>query len=89
MPATYDDFDIERYEKDLDANWFFSRIRAQAARRAVDEAERKFLTRMLVEKYGPLPTWAIDRIALATEPELASWSLRLLSATTLDAVFNA
>jgi hypothetical protein len=89
MPATYDDFDIERYEKDLDANWFFSRIRAQAARRAVDEAERKFLTRQLVEKYGPLPTWATDRIALATEPELASWSLRLISAPTLDAVFNA
>ena len=50
--------------------------------------EREVLARQLALKFGVLPSAAQERIAHGTRDELVEYSLRVLSAETLDAVFD-
>ena len=50
--------------------------------------QREVLARQLAFKFGVLPGSAEERIARATRDELVDYSLRVLSAETLDAVFD-
>jgi hypothetical protein len=50
--------------------------------------QREVLARQLAYKFGALPGAAEERIASATRDELIEYSLRVLSAETLDAVFD-
>ena len=43
---------------------------------------------ILQGRFGPLPTWANDRLAKATLTQLDRWSQRALTATTLEQVFG-
>jgi hypothetical protein len=52
------------------------------------EGEAAFLTRLLERRFGPLPTWARDRIATADTDTLEEWGLRVLDGTTLDEVLT-
>jgi len=54
----------------------------------IQEGQRKVLARQLAIKFGDLPGATQDRIARATGDELVEYSLRVLSAETLDAVFD-
>ncbi|MBF0137338.1 MAG: DUF4351 domain-containing protein [Magnetococcales bacterium] len=49
--------------------------------------EAKVLTRQLQRRFGALPTWAVEKIAQADQPSLEEWSLQILDAQSLDAVF--
>ena len=51
--------------------------------------ETALLTKMLELKYGPLPQWAQDKIAQANAATIEQWAANLLSAQTLEAVFNS
>ena len=50
--------------------------------------EAAVLLRQLEMKFGPLPEWARDRIAAADAEQLLAWAVRLLSAESLEAVFD-
>jgi hypothetical protein len=44
--------------------------------------------KVLVLKYGPLPSWAQDKIAEADTATIEQWATKLLNAQTLDKVFD-
>jgi hypothetical protein len=46
------------------------------------------LTRLLERRFGALPQWATEKLSSATEQELSAWSDSILTAPTLEAVFN-
>lgn len=52
------------------------------------DGQRALTTRLLEMRFAPLPDAVRERIAAATEDEIERWSARLLSATTLDAVWS-
>jgi predicted transposase/invertase (TIGR01784 family) len=56
-----------------------------AARR---EGRVELLVRLLTVKFGTLPTGIAARVASASDGELVNWADRVLSATTLDSVFE-
>jgi hypothetical protein len=47
------------------------------------------LAKLLTVKFGPLPAHVESRLAQASLPELELWTERVLTATTLDAVFES
>lgn len=52
------------------------------------EGEATLLQRQLIRKFGPLPETLQQRIQTATPVQLETWSLNILDAQTLDAVFT-
>jgi flagellar biosynthesis/type III secretory pathway protein FliH len=54
-----------------------------------EEGESTMFCKMLEVKYGPLPQWALDKIAQADAITLEQWATRLFNAQTLDEVFNS
>lgn len=48
------------------------------------EGERQMLTRQLTARFGPLPAWASKKIGAAGIESLEAWSLRLLTAASLE-----
>jgi hypothetical protein len=53
------------------------------------EGETALLIKMLELKYGPLPPWAREKIAQADANAIEQWAAKLLSAQTLEAVFDS
>ncbi|MBF0180584.1 MAG: Rpn family recombination-promoting nuclease/putative transposase [Magnetococcales bacterium] len=49
--------------------------------------EAKILMRQLQRRFGAVPAWANEKIAKATSLSLEEWSLRVLDAQSLEAVF--
>jgi hypothetical protein len=43
--------------------------------------------RQLERRFGTLPSWVSERVQTGDKGTLTEWSLRVLDATTLDAVF--
>ena len=52
------------------------------------EGESRLLTRQLERRFGVLPEWIIEKLSRGTEQELETWGEAILSAPTLEAVFN-
>jgi len=52
------------------------------------EGESKLLRKQLERRFGALPTWATDKLNSAAEQDLESWGEAVLTAPTLDAVFE-
>jgi len=52
------------------------------------EGESRFLRRLLERRFGVLPEWASDQLRRASEQQLEAWGEALLTAPTLEAVFN-
>jgi len=53
------------------------------------EGESKLLKRQLERRFGALPAWAIELLSNANEPSLEAWGEAILTAQTLEAVFNS
>ena len=47
------------------------------------------LRRLLEHRFGVLPVWAVEQLRSASEQELEAWGDAILTAPTLEAVFNA
>ena len=47
------------------------------------------LRRLLEHRFGVLPVWALEQLGSASEQELETWADAILTAPTLEAVFNA
>ena len=52
------------------------------------EGETKFLRRLLTRRFGPLPSWAEERLGQAGETELEEWGDRVLECRSLKEVFD-
>ena len=52
------------------------------------EEAAQLLRRLLTLRFGPLPEWAEARVNEATRERLETWTLRILDAPTLEAVFQ-
>ena len=52
------------------------------------EGESKLLKRQLERRFGALPAWAIEKLSSASEQTLDAWGEAVLTASTLEAVFN-
>jgi len=52
------------------------------------EGESKLLRKQLERRFGILPTWATDKLNSAAEQDFESWGEAVLTAPTLDAVFE-
>ncbi|MCU7861508.1 MAG: DUF4351 domain-containing protein [Candidatus Thiodiazotropha sp. (ex Lucinoma kastoroae)] len=70
---------IEQWEKD---------IHLKGLERGREEGETTLFKKMLELKYGPLPPWVQERIALADAKTIESWAANLLKVETLEAVFE-
>ena len=44
--------------------------------------------KQLEKRFGSLPNWVIDKLENAAEQELESWGESILTAETLNAVFD-
>ena len=53
------------------------------------QGKAEILQRLLTLKFGSLPADVAGRVASATDKELANWADRVLSASTLESVFDA
>ena len=47
------------------------------------------LRRLLEHRFGVLPGWALEQLSSASEQDLEAWADAILTAPTLEAVFNA
>ena len=52
------------------------------------EGESKLLRRLLERRFGDLPAWVSAKMKGALEQELESWGEAVLTAPTLEAVFD-
>lgn len=52
------------------------------------EGEYKLLRKLLERRFGLIPAWVLDRLHSAAEPELECWAEAVLTAPTLEAIFN-
>jgi hypothetical protein len=86
--------DLEREAKsapviiDIMANKVLGRERRKGIERGLERGhlrgELTLLRRVLEKKFGPIPTWANERLKKATVPEIEDLALRLLDASSLD-----
>ncbi len=54
----------------------------------MQKGEAYLLSRQLELKFGALPQWVEDKIAAADKNTLENWGLRLITADTLNKVFE-
>ena len=52
------------------------------------EGQSRLLGRLLERRFGVLPSWATEQLANASEQQLEAWGEAILTAPTLEAVFN-
>ena len=60
----------------------------QGLQRGLQQGESKLLRKQLECRFGALPAWASDKLNSAAEQDLVSWGEAVLTAPTLDAVFD-
>ena len=52
------------------------------------EGKAEMLLLFLIEKYGELPEWVLDKVKNATDDQLQKWTQKLFSAESLDKLFG-
>jgi hypothetical protein len=55
---------------------------------SAQQGEIKLLRRQLARRFGPLPSWADERLEQASEAELEGWADRVLECRSLEDVFG-
>ena len=63
--------------------------RAKGITQGIAKGESRLLKRLLERRFGALPAWATEKLSNATEPALDAWGEAVLTAPTLEAVFNS
>jgi hypothetical protein len=91
MPLYIEDF-AEDFEKIKDLHFSLpwnALLLEQARKESKAEGRSEMLLQLLQAKFGPLPDGINERVAQATQPEIDSWAVNVLTATTLEQVFAA
>lgn len=60
---------------------------AKSEQQGMQQGSAMMLQAMLASRFGPLPIWAMEKIAAASAEQLASWGVALLTAKTMETVF--
>jgi hypothetical protein len=60
----------------------------QGLQQGLQQGESRLLKKQLERRFGDLPTWASDKLNSAAEQDLESWGEAVLTAPSLDAVFD-
>jgi hypothetical protein len=68
---------------------WFDGYKAKLEAKGRVEGERLVVRRLLVRRFGKLPSWALGRIDAANEAKLRRWADRVLTAPTLERVLGA
>lgn len=58
------------------------------ARREQQQGETRLLIKQIKVKFGELPDWAQRRLEHASADQLDEWSMRILTASSLDELFK-
>ncbi|MEI8185740.1 MAG: DUF4351 domain-containing protein, partial [Chlorobiaceae bacterium] len=61
----------------------------QGITQGIAKGESKLLKRLLERRFGALPAWVTEKLSNATEPALEAWGEAILTAPTLEAIFNS
>ena len=61
--------------------------RKEGLQEGLREGEARLLMRQLEHKFGPLPTWARERVEGGSASRLLEWGERLLTAARLEEIF--
>ena len=67
---------------------YLARFERVAQQKGISQGQARMLTRLLQERFGPLPEPQAGLVQAATPDELETWALRLLDAASLDDVFG-
>ena len=59
----------------------------QGEQKGRQDAMIQVLRAMLVNRFGPIPDWALAKIDNATSAQLAHWCVQLLHVSTLEDLF--
>lgn len=62
--------------------------RAKGRAEGLVQGEVSVLRKLLTARFGSLPAWVEDRLASAAPPELEAWAVRMLSAGSIEQVFQ-
>jgi hypothetical protein len=54
----------------------------------LQQGESRLLRKQLERRFGALPAWAANKLNNAAQQDLESWAEAVLTAPTLDAVFD-
>ena len=54
----------------------------------IAKGESRILRRQLELRFGAIPAWVTEKLSSATERDLEMWSEAVLTASSLEAVFN-
>jgi hypothetical protein len=65
-----------------------NKVLGPAILKGILKGEAKIVASQLGRRFGPVPEWVMEKLGSATEPELMEWAKRLLSAPTLNDVFD-
>jgi hypothetical protein len=60
----------------------------QGMQQGMQQGSATMLQAMLASRFGPLPDWAMEKIAAASAEQLARWGVALLAAKTIGEVFS-
>ena len=63
--------------------------RQEGIQQGLQQGERALLERQLARRFGPLPSWARERLARATTAQLEHWADRVLEAEGIEGVLGA
>ena len=61
---------------------------AKGITQGITKGESRILRRQLELRFGALPAWVTEKLSSATERDLEMWSEAVLTASSLEAVFN-
>ena len=61
---------------------------AKGITQGITKGESRILRRQLELRFGALPAWVTEKLSSATEQDLEMWSEAVLTASSLEAVFN-
>ncbi len=62
--------------------------RQEGRREGLQQGEARVLERLLIQRFGPLPPWALEKLHAAGVERLERWADRLLEAESLEALLG-
>ncbi len=74
---------IEEWKKQWQQGW------KEGWHQGIIEGQSNLLQQLLIEKFGSLSNGTVNRLQNANESQLQFWAKHLLTATTLNEIFDA
>lgn len=80
---------VERFEREKLINQGIIQGIGQGISQGISQGEYRLLRRQLEKRFGPLPSTMTEKLEKASEQELEIWGETILTASTLDDVFQS